>query len=320
MTTLVTGASGFVGRALCSELTQRGKTVRAATRGAANVGTSTDCVAVGSVDAATDWSAALRGVDAVAHLAARVHVMNDRASDPLTLFRSVNTDGALNLARQAAAAGVRRVVFVSSVKVAGEYSLASRPFRETDPPQPQDAYAVSKHEAEIGLRQLAAETGLEITIVRPPLVYGPGVRANFQSLMNAVQRGWPLPFAAIDNRRSLVGIDNLVDFIALCLVHPGAANQTFFVSDGRDLSTPALARELSAALQVPARLVPVPIWALRAAGTVTGKREAVARLCGNLQVDISCARQLLGWLPPLDVTTGLRRAAAGLNYRGSRHS
>ena len=245
------------------------------------------------------------------HSAARVHVMEDTEADPLMAFRAVNVDGTLNLARQAAAAGVKRFVFISSVKVNGESTPPGRSFTEADAPNPQDAYGQSKHEAEQGLRQLSAETGMEVVVTRPPLVYGPGVKANFAALMRAVQRGWPLPLGAVHNQRSLVALDNLVDFIVTCITHPQAANQTFLVSDGQDLSTTELVRGMAqAAGVVPARLLPVPVWALQAGASLLGKGDAVQRLCGNLQVDMSKARSLLGWVPPVSVEEGLRRAMA----------
>ena len=246
----------------------------------------------------------------VVHLAARVHVMNDGAADPLVEFRKVNVEGTFNLARQAVAAGVRRFVFLSSVKVNGECTLAGHAFDEAARPAPQDAYGLSKHEAEQGLRQIAAETGMEVVIIRAPLVYGPGVKANFASLVRGVRRGWPLPLGAVRNRRSLVGLGNLVDFIVTCTTHPQAANQTFLVSDGQDLSTADLVRALARATGVPARLPSVPVWALHGAAALLGKGDAVQRLCGNLQVDITKAREVLGWAPPVSVEEGLRQAVA----------
>jgi len=258
-----------------------------------------------------DWGKVLFGITTVVHLAARVHVMHDTEADPLMAFRVVNVEGTLNLARQAAAAGVKRFVFISSVKVNGELTQSGRAFTEADSPDPQDAYGLSKHEAEQGLRQLAVDTGMEVVIIRPPLVYGPGVKANFAALMRAVQRGWPLPLGAVPNQRSLVALSNLVDFIVTCIAHPQAANQTFLVSDGQDLSTTELVRGMARAAGVPARLLPVPVWALQAGATLLGKGDAVQRLCGNLQVDISKARQLLGWVPPISIDEGLRRVVAG---------
>jgi len=311
MNCLITGAGGFVGKSLGAALSMRGSMVRAALRSMHNRAGDFESVVVGVINAETDWSEALLGIVTVVHLAARVHVMNDNSADPLAAFRAVNVDGTLNLARQAAAAGVKRFVFISSVKVNGEHTEPGHAFTEIDTPNPQDAYGLSKHEAELGLRQIAAETGMEVAIIRPPLVYGPGVKANFAALMRAVQRGWPLPLGAVHNQRSLVALDNLVDFIVTCINHPKAANQTFLVCDGQDLSTTELVRGMARAAGVPARLLPVPVWALQAGAKLLGKGDAVQRLCGNLQVDISKARELLGWVPPVSVEEGLRRAMGG---------
>ena len=260
----------------------------------------------------TPWIEALSRVDLVIHLAARVHILRDNTLDPMAAFRSVNVDGTLNLARQAADAGVKRFVFVSSAKVNGESTQPHRPFTEADIPNPQDAYSLSKHEAEQGLQKLAASTSMEVVIIRPPLVYGPGVKANFAALMQAVQMGRPLALGAVNNRRSLIALDNLVDFIMTCLEHPKAANQTFLVSDGNDLSTAELVRGLARAAGVSPRLLPVPVWALQAGAMLLGKEDEVQRLCGNLQLDISKSQNLLNWRPPLVVEEGLRRAVAGM--------
>jgi len=310
MKALVTGAGGFVGRALLSQLTStRNVTAVGCLRRAAKFAEVTaPLMVVGDMTVQTDWSDVLTGVQVVVHTAARVHVMIDKAEDPLEAFRAVNVDGTLNLARQAAAAGVKRFVFISSVKVIGESTSPGQVFNENDVPNPQDAYGQSKLEAEEGLRQISAETGMEVVIIRPPLVYGPGVKANFAALMRAVQKGYPLPLGAVHNQRSLVALDNLVDFIITCINHPNAANQTFVVSDGQDLSTTELLKGMAKAAGVPSRLVPVPVWALQTAATVLGKGEVIQRLCGNLQVDISKARNLLGWTPPISVEEGLRRA------------
>jgi UDP-glucose 4-epimerase len=263
---------------------------------------------VGPIDSATDWTEALAGVQVVVHLAARVHVMNDRSTDPLAEFRRTNVAGTFNLARQAVAAGVRRLVFISSVKVNGEATEAGHVFRETDVPDPKDAYGQSKFEAEQGLRHIANETSLELVIIRPPLVYGPGVKANFAALLRAVQRGWPLPLGAVHNLRSLVAIDNLTDFIRICMTHPDACNQTFLISDGQDLSTSDLIKAIAVAAHVRARLVPVPVWLLRIVASLAGRQQAVQRLCGSLQIDSSKARLLLGWTPVLTVQAGLNKA------------
>lgn len=308
---LVTGATGFVGRALVRRLVADAPTQRlvvAVRKEGAVWPSQVSPAMVGDLGPDTDWYAALKGVKGLVHSAARVHVMADTSADPLAEFRRVNVAGTLNLARQAAASGAKRFVFVSSVKVNGEATLPSQAFTEGDEPAPLDPYGQSKHEAELGLRQLAADTGMEVVIVRPPLVYGPGVKANFAALMRAVQRGWPLPLGAVHNQRSLVALDNLVDFIITCCHHPAAAHQTFLVSDGQDVSTRDLVRAMAQAAGVPARLWPVPVWALEAAGRLLGRGDAVQRLCGNLQVDIHKARELLDWVPPMSLQEGLRRA------------
>jgi nucleoside-diphosphate-sugar epimerase len=243
----------------------------------------------------------------VVHAAARTHIMQDTVADPLTAFRLVNVQGTLNLARQAAEAGVKRFVFLSSVKVNGELTQMGHPFRENDIPAPQDPYALSKYEAVAGLCRLAEETGMEVVIIRPPLVYGPGVKANFENMIRWVRRGIPLPFAAVSNKRSFVALDNLVDFIATCIVHPKAANQTFLVSDGEDLSTAELLQRVGLVLGKPMRLFPVPANLLQLAAGLIGKKTMAQRLCGSLQVDISKARDFLDWAPPLSVDEGLRQ-------------
>ncbi|MBA2880020.1 nucleoside-diphosphate-sugar epimerase [Desulfosalsimonas propionicica] len=299
----ITGATGFIGRRLCEVIPEKGFAVRPALRRALD----TDGIVVGDLGPATDWSAGLNGVDAVVHLAARVHVMVDKAGDPLAEFRRVNVAGTLNLARQAAGAGVKRLVFLSSVKVNGEATEFGRPFTVQDAPAPQDPYAISKFEAEQGLRQVEKETGLEVVIIRPPLVYGPGVKANFLRLMQAVQKGLPLPLGLVRNRRSMVALDNLVDLIGVCLEHPAAGGQTFLVSDGEDLSTPELIRRLAQAMGKKARLLPVPPALLRLGGSVIGKRAEVERLIGSLQVDIGHTCEKLGWRPVISVDEAIRR-------------
>lgn len=307
---LVTGGTGWVGRALIAALHGQGHDVAAAVRKPVRLdGART--VVLGPLGAPTAWPAELDDRQVLVHLAARVHVMNDTATDPLQAFREVNTLGTLQLARQAAAAGVRRFVFVSSVKVNGEATPPGRPFTAGDAPAPEDPYGISKAEAESGLRQIGAQTGMEVVIVRPPLVYGPGVKANFASLMRAVRRGLPLPLGAVtDNRRSLVALDNLVDLLLTCTHHPAAAGQTFLVSDGEDLSTTGLLQRLGQAMGRPARLLPVPAGLLKLGATLVGKPGVAQRLLGNLQVDIAHTRRTLGWAPPLSVDEGLRRAAA----------
>lgn len=306
---LVTGAAGFVGRALCRELIARGEKVRAAVRRPGNVPMGYELAMVGDIGAATDWSAALDGVNAIVHLAARVHVMHDTVADPLALFREVNVAGTERLARAAAAAGVRRFVYLSSVKVNGE-TTSERPFNEKDLPHPQDAYAISKWEAEQALTRIAAETGLEIVILRPPLVYGPGVAANFLSLLRWVERGVPLPLASLQNQRSLIYLDNLVGAIKACLEHPAAAGQTFMVSDGEAVSTPRLVRLLAQGLLRPPHLFPVPLFLLRLVAIMTGTSAQVDRLSGSLAVDNKKIHEMLGWVPPCSLEEGLVRTAA----------
>ena len=309
---LLTGSSGFVGRAVCSKASREGFEIRGTLRYNERTPALMTPVEIGDISASSTWQVALKGITTVLHLAARVHVMQDTAVDPIAAFRAVNVGGTLNLARQAAAAGVKRFVFVSTAKVNGESTQPDRPFTEADIPNPQDAYSLSKYEAEQGLRQISADTGMEVVIIRPPLVYGPGVKANFATLMQAVQQGRPLALGSVNNRRSLVALDNLVDFIITCMTHLKAANETFLVSDGNDLSTAELVRGLARAAGVSPRLLPVPVWALQAGAMLLGKEDEVQRLCGSLQVDISKARQLLGWRPPVVVDEGLRRAVAGM--------
>ena len=313
MRILLTGSDGFVGRELCNELLMHGHWVRGALRqskGRLASANEVDYVAVGPIDAATSWRAVLVGCDVVVHLAARVHVMDDKASDSLAEFRVVNVAGTLNLARQAAESKVKRFVFISTIKVNGEGRDA--PYRETDAPAPEDAYALSKWEAELGLHRIAQETGLEVVILRPPLVYGPGVKANFQRLIQAVARGWPLPLGAVRNRRSLLYLGNFVDAIRLCVEHPGAAGQTFLLDDGEPVSTPDVVRAVARAMNRPARLLAVPVGVLQCAGMLMGKRAEVARLTGSLYVDSSAIRSRLGWKPPYSMEEGLAVTVADL--------
>ena len=314
MKVLVTGANGFIGRSLCHQLHTDGSDVVAGVRRASHSDDlGVPLLVLGELTGETDWSNVLDGFQAIVHSAARVHVMNDQSSDPLIEFRKVNVEGTLNLARQAATTGVRRFIFISSIKVNGEGTELGKPYTANDTPAPSDPYGISKHEAEQGLLRLAAETGMEVVIIRPALVYGPGVKANFLSMMKWLSKGIPLPLGAIHNKRSLVALDNLVDLIVTCLSHPRAANQIFLVSDGEDLSTSDLLRRMGKALDKPARLLPIPASWLNLAAMLLGKRNVAQRLCGSLQVDIAKTRQLLGWQPPLTVDQGLKRAAEGLS-------
>lgn len=307
---LLTGCTGFVGRSVFTRLCRDGEAVVACSRAEVfKVPSAAVYMRVAELDSSTDWTRVLGGVKAVIHCAARVHVMNDTSSDPLTEFRKVNVVGTLNLARQAAAAGVRRFIFISSIKVSGEETTPNQAYKADDDSAPLDPYGISKMEAEGGLRALAAETGMEVVIIRPVLVYGPGVKANFLSMMRWLHKGVPLPFGAIHNLRSLVALDNLVDLIVTCIDHPAAANQTFLVSDGEDLSTTELLRRMGTALGKPVRLLPVPSRLLEVGAAMLGKQALAQRLCGSLQVDISKTRELLNWTPPVSVDEALRKTA-----------
>lgn len=307
-TVMLTGSTGFVGSVLLAELKKLPEFhVVSAVRSAVSPA-SDDVVVVGNIDGTTDYLSALNGVDVVVHAAARAHVMRDEVADTLAEFRKVNVDGTLNLARQAAAAGVKRFVFISSIGVHGLNS--SRPFTETDSEAPHDAYAISKYEAEQGLRKLATETGLEVVIIRPPLVYGGAAPGNFRSLINLASKPIPLPFASVNNKRSMVYVGNLVDLIVRCIHHPSAANETFLVSDGDDVSLRSLLTMMRSAMGRSARLVPVPVGLFKLAGALTGKRGMVDRLVGDLQVDSSKARSLLGWVPPYTVEQGIAATVA----------
>ncbi|MEO8491515.1 SDR family oxidoreductase [Pseudomonas sp.] len=307
----VTGASGFVGRRVVQVLTARADIrVTVAARGERFTCPEAEQVVRFDDLATARFSAELSGVDTVVHCAARVHVMNDQEADPLEAFRRVNVEGTLNLARQAAKAGARRFIFLSSIKVNGESTTPGAPFTADEVGNPSDPYGVSKMEAEQGLRELASSSGMEVVIIRPVLVYGPGVKANFRSMMRWLHKGVPLPFGAIHNARSLVALDNLVDLIVTCVSHPAAANQTFMVSDGEDLSTTVLLRKMASALGKPARLLPVPSALLRAGANMLGKRSLSQRLCGSLQVDICATRSVLGWTPPLSVDEALNVTAS----------
>jgi len=312
---LVTGANGFVGSALLRRLTldypatSLVGTVRGSTQ-SFPIGVKT--IKIGDLLPTTEWLEALQGVSAVVHCAARVHVMKDKSTDPMAEFRCINVDGTLNLARQAAAAGVKRLVFLSSIKVNGESTELGFPFTACKPPAPKEPYGVSKLEAEKSLIKISIETGMEVVIIRSPLVYGPGAKANFDLMVRILIRGVPLPLAAVTyNRRSLVGLDNLVDLIVTCIIHPKAANQTFLVSDGEDLSTADLIRRIGAALGRPANLFYVPNALLKLGAVLINKLAVYQRLCSSLQLDITKTRQLLDWSPPLFVDEGLRRAVVG---------
>ncbi|HET8701112.1 MAG TPA: NAD-dependent epimerase/dehydratase family protein [Nitrococcus sp.] len=302
----VTGASGFIGGAFLEQLARERHNVVALVRRPTALQGATVRV-VGDLENAKGLAEALKGVDVLIHLAARAHVMREQSFGTLPLYRAVNVEGTRRLAAAAVAAGVRRIVFVSSIKVNGERT-AARPFTAGDEPAPQDAYGVSKREAEAALWRIAGETDLEVTVIRPPLVYGPSVKGNMRRLASLVQRGLPLPFGAVRNRRSFVSVYNLCDLLVRCIEHPAAAGQIFLASDGEDLSTPGLIREMAAALSRPVRLWPVPVPVLRLMGRLTGSLDEIDRLCDSLQMDIAKTRELLGWHPPLSIREGFRRA------------
>jgi nucleoside-diphosphate-sugar epimerase len=301
---LITGASGFVGRALCEALAAADRPVRRALRATAP-GAS---IAVGDIGPATDWRAALEGVQCVVHLAARTHVLKESAADPLAEYRRANVEATERLARQAAAAGVRRLVFMSSIKVNGE-ATSGRPYTEADPPRPEDAYGTSKWETEQALARIATETGLQVVVLRPPLVYGPGVKGNFLRLMRLVASGTPLPLASIANRRSLVYVGNLADAVIAAADVPGAAGRTYLVADDEGVSTPDLVRAIGTALGARARLLPCPPALLELGAGLAGRRAEIARLTGSLQVDAQAAARELGWRPRVDLERGLAATA-----------
>jgi len=311
MNVTVTGVTGFVGSAIVERVSKDvSKYLISVSRSKVVFSNSSERLPGKELTGATDWSDILHTCDVVIHSAARVHVMNDTAEDPLQAFRAVNVDGTLQLARQAAQSGVRRFIFISSVKVNGEGTERGKPYTAFDTPAPQDPYGISKMEAEHGLRDIAKATGMEVVIIRPVLVYGPGVKANFRSMMSWLYKGVPLPLGAIHNKRSLVSLDNLVDLIVTCIDHPAAANETFLVSDGEDLSTTEMLRRMGKALGQNARLVPVPAGLLEAGAVMLGKRGVAQRLCGSLQVDIRHTRETLNWNPPVSVDDGFRAAAS----------
>lgn len=307
MKIVLTGSTGFLGTRIADQIDRQSdlSLTRIVRRTLSSAGGSQ--ILIDSLDASTDWSAALKSQRVVIHTAARAHIMKDEVSDPLAEYRKVNVEGTLNLARQAAAEGVRRFVFISSIKVNGEQTPINRPIVVEDGPKPEDAYGMSKMEAEQGLRELASKTGMEIVIIRSPLVYGPSVKGNFASMIKLVAKGLPLPLGAVHNKRSLVALDNLVDLIITCIDHPGAANQTFLVSDGEDLSTTQLLQGVAEAMGKPSRLIPVPASLLQLGATLLGKKSVAQRLLGSLQVDISHTQKCLNWTPPLTVKQGLQR-------------
>ncbi|MFC6669714.1 UDP-glucose 4-epimerase family protein [Marinobacterium aestuariivivens] len=319
-TLLITGSTGFVGSALCECLIGAGtvQLICASRSPITDNRVDTPLFDLCDLQLNAQVHRALEQTDILVHCAARVHVMDDDASDPLSAFRAVNTTATLELARAAALAGVGRFIFLSSIKVNGESTLAGKPFTAGDACGPTDSYAISKWEAEQGLLALAKNTGMEVVIIRPPLVYGPGVKANFRTLLEWIERGIPLPLASVQNRRSLVGLDNLVDLIVTCIDHPAAANQTFLVSDNHDLSTPELITIISEAMGKRSRLFPFPVSLLRKTAELAGRGSMASRLCDSLQVDITHTMETLGWKPPLSVEEGIQRTVDDFLERSER--
>lgn len=304
---MVTGASGFVGKSIIEELNQRNIFTLAVGRKSI-LSTAKVFMVVTDYSAKDIWQIPLLNCDAVIHLAARVHVMHDKAVNPLDAFLAVNLHGTVNLATAAAKAGVKRFVFVSSIKVNGEFT-EEQPFAESDLPNPQDPYAVSKYEAEKALRQIEKETGMQVVIVRPPLVYGAGVKANFASLLNVVNKKLPLPLASINTKRSLIYVDNLADAIIVCAIHPKAAGQTYLVSDGEDVSISQLIKKIAHALDKPSYLLTFPVSIMGFFASLLGKRSSFDRLTQSLIIDSSKIRQQLDWKPPFNMDQGLKITA-----------
>lgn len=305
MNILLTGSTGFLGQALAKKICESKRFNLAVSLRKPRVVSGAIAHEVGDLGADNDWSSALRGQQVVIHAAARAHILREETLDPLTEYRRVNVLGTLNLARQAASAGVKRFIFISSIGVNGNTNEC--PFTADDQPNPVEPYAHSKWEAEQGLWEVCKRTGMDLVILRPPLVYGPGAPGNFGSLVRWIQRGVPMPLGAIHNRRSLVGLDNLVDLVIRCVEHPAAANQVFLAADGQDLSTTELLRGVAKAMDKPARLIPVPAGVLQFVANLLGKRATAQRLLGSLQVDIGKTCDLLDWRPPYSVEEGLRR-------------
>ncbi|PMG33811.1 NAD-dependent dehydratase [Vibrio splendidus] len=304
MKILVTGSTGFVGSRVVELARERDWEVTSVVR--KQIEPLTNSLVIPSIDASTDWSGAFEGVDCVVHCAARVHQMNESEQDALAAYREVNTLGTLSLAKQAAEAGVKRFVFVSSIKVNGEFSEPSLPFKPNLKNTPQDPYGLSKYEAEVELAKLSKETGLEVVIIRPPLVYGPGVKANFLSMMRLIDKGIPLPFGAIKNQRSLVYLDNLSSLILRCCEHPLAPGYTFLASDDHDVSTTQLMRTIALSMGKAPRLLPIPMSWIQAGASVLNKQHIAQRVCGNLQAEVGLTKEVLGWEPPVTFEQGIK--------------
>lgn len=314
---LVTGSSGFVGQSLIKRLTtefEPSSIIAGVRNQSLDLDLRASSMEIGDLSNEINLIHMLQGVDVVVHCAGRVHVMNDRSPDALAEFRRINVQGTVNLARQAAEAGVKRFIFLSSIKVNGELTEKGKPFTADDEPAPKDPYGISKYEAEQALRRIASDSRMEFVVIRPPLVYGPGVKANFESMMKWLAKGIPLPLGAITgNRRSMVALDNLIDLIVTCLNHPNSANQLFLVSDGEDISTTDLLIHMGKSLERPARLFYVPLAILKIGAFLMRKKPIYQRLTGSLQLDISKTQKLLDWTPPVTLDEGLRRVAKGFN-------
>lgn len=311
MRCLITGVNGFIGRHLARELVSNGYEVIGTGRDAENKNNLDHYSLMGSIDANTDWAPTLKNVNAVVHLAARAHVVRDKAKEPLEEFRKVNVEGTLRLARQSEQAGVRRFLFISSIGVHGNTS--QEPFRFDDVVSPSEAYAISKWEAEKKLFEFCKKNTMEIVVIRPPLVYGAQAPGNFRRLLSALRNGVPLPFGSIHNQRTLVSIENLINLIRRCIEHPAAANKIFLAGDREDISTTQLLLRLGDALGHPARLLPVPVKWLELAGGMVGKRGVIQKICGNLQVNIDNTCEILDWMPPYSLDESFRKIAEGLN-------
>ncbi len=306
MKILLTGATGFVGKALLKKLIEAEYYTSIVSRKLGEPREFVEQMLVESIDERTSWLSKLLGKTIVIHCAARVHMMSDDTKDPLTSFREVNTTGTLNLAKQAAEAGVKRFIYISSIKVNGETTTGSLPFTEKDIPNPLDPYGVSKYEAEEGLKKIATESDMEVVIIRPPLVYGAGVKANFLNLLKLSSTTLPLPFGLVNNKRSMVYVENLVDFIINSIEHPAAANQTFLVSDNHDLSLSSLLKLIRKSMNKPIRLIPVPVFLFKLAGLIFRKQDIVDRLVGDLQIGSNKTMSLLNWKPPYTVDQGIQ--------------